>query len=127
MDNQTDYSISFVKKSIFVTFQFEALHKWGECPLPEVNFLRDLHRHVFHVRMERYVNHNNRDVEFIMWKRAILDYVQGHLERKDLGNTSCENLAETFAVMFDAHKVEVSEDGENGAIYERVTVRDQFR
>lgn len=127
MDPQPNYTISFVKKSIFVTFQFEALHKWGECPLPEVNFLRDVHRHIFHVRMEKNVSHSNRDVEFIMWKRAILDYVREHWDRKDLGNMSCEHMAETLGVMFDAKKVEVSEDGENGAIYESVSITDQFR
>lgn len=127
MSDEPMYSIHQVTKAVFVTFQFEALHKWGECPLPEVNFLRDTHRHIFHVRMEKTVTHSNRDVEFIMWKRQILAYVREHLEGKDLGNTSCENLAETFAIMFDAYKVEVSEDGENGAIYHRLTIKDTFR
>lgn len=112
-----------VEKRIFITFQFEAIHRWDTCPFEDVAFLRAPHRHIFHVRMEKIVLHNDRDVEFIMWKRKILEYVRGHLEGQDLGNTSCENLAETFAIIFDSCKVEVSEDGENGAIYTK-TVRE---
>ena len=75
------------KSFIFVTFQKEGIHRYpaaaSERKLatkrfgkPEehwldVSFLADLHRHIFHFRVEMEVFHDDRDVEFIQAKRTI--------------------------------------------------------
>jgi hypothetical protein len=105
-----------MKTRVWVTLQKEALHCWPECPFEDVAFLRKSHRHLFHIRCEKEVRHDDRDVEFIRWKREVslaLDRL-GY----DLGRMSCEELAKWLLQTFDCHSVEVSEDGENGAIVE---------
>jgi hypothetical protein len=104
------------KMRIFITTQFEATHQWKLCPFPEVSFLKDPHRHMFHVRLEKVVHHDDRDVEFIMLKREVTAFVRLSYEGKDLGSMSCEVIAGELMEAFDACRVEVSEDGENGAI-----------
>ena len=56
--------------TIFTTFQKEGIHFYPNAP-EEVSFLRHPHRHMFHFRVEMEVFHDNRDVEFIMWKREM--------------------------------------------------------
>lgn len=105
-----------MKTRVWVTLQKEALHCWPECPFVEVEYLRRRHRHVFHIRCEIEVRHDDRDVEFIRWKQAIgceLDRL-GY----DLGRMSCEALAKLLLEKFQCCLVEVSEDGENGASVE---------
>lgn len=106
-------------RKIYVTFQKEGLHKYPSAP-DAVAFLRDLHRHIFHFRVVLEVFHNDRDVEFILFKRELESlYAGGALE---LNYKSCEMLAEDL-IGYISQKypgrditVEVSEDGENGAI-----------
>lgn len=104
---------------IIINFQFEATHSWPNCNIPEVSFLKSPHRHMFHVEMKRPVRHNDRDVEFIKFKRDVLKYVRENWEGKDLGHRSCENLACFLASQFGCTYVKVMEDGENGAEYEK--------
>ena len=85
-----------MKTTIFVTFQMEGTHQWKECPYDDVAFLTDIHRHMFHFRCEREVFHDDRDVEFIKFKR--------------------EMIAKELLNEFKLIKCEVSEDNENGAI-----------
>lgn len=109
--------------SIFVTTSFVAQHRWPAAPM-EVAFLRDSHRHVFKVRAELEVEHDDRDLEFIMVKRALDSYLAPNSEQ-DLGTTSCEQIARDIADFLEGRYslssrvvlVEVSEDGENGAVY----------
>lgn len=108
-----------MKMKIFVTTRFEAIHQWAGCPFPEVSFLKDPHRHMFHVRLEKVVHHDDRDVEFIMLKRDVDAFVRLAYEGKDLGSMSCEMIAAALMDGFDACLVEVSEDGENGAVIEK--------
>ncbi len=110
---------------IFVTLQFEAVHKWAAAAekCPESGFLVNLHRHMFCIRAEKKVNHDDRDVEFIKFKREILGYLAAFEVDEtygciNLNNTSCEMLAKDLHRHFDLHSCEVSEDGENGAIVE---------
>ena len=106
--------------SVFARFQFEAIHNWPNCPIESVSFLRDLHRHMFHVEAHAHVYHDDRDIEFIMMKRRLEAFIdetypkneQGH---RVIGHTSCEMIARTIMERFDTiFKVQVSEDGENG-------------
>lgn len=103
--------------SIVVTLRFEALHQWRDCDIPEVDFLRNKHRHVFHVRAEKAVSHNDRDIEIIRFKRELEQHIKESCgARKDLGWMSCEDIAEQIMRKFGCSVVEVLEDGENGAI-----------
>ena len=110
-----------ISKSIFVTFQHEGLHHWPEAVHHAgVEFLAHPHRHVFHFRVELSVNHSNREVEFILLKRELESlYREGVLQ---LDHMSCEMLAEDLLKYLILHYpkralfVEVSEDGENGAL-----------
>lgn len=110
-----------ITRQVYCTLQFEAIHCWATCPLPEVDFLRVPHRHMFHVKAVVDVSHDDRDVEFILLKRQITDYIaekyplnsQGY---RDIGTTSCEMLAFDLINKFNLSSCEVNEDGENGAI-----------
>ncbi len=111
-----------MKSKIIVTFDVEGLHNW---PLAFAHssefYLMHEHRHVFKVRVEKVVNHDDRDVEFISAKRAFTELFRS-LGEKDsrnglinFGAKSCEIMAKTLLGMTEAEAVEVHEDGENGA------------
>ena len=108
-------------KNIFVTFQREGIHKFpGAAGLPGVEFLASPHRHMFHFKVILEVFHDDREVEFILFKRELEKlYDQGTLE---LDYMSCEMMADDLAEYIMAHypgrtlTIEVSEDGENGAV-----------
>ena len=110
------------KDFIWVTFQKEGIHKYPaalEDPeLGTVSFLGYPHRHMFHFRVELEVMHDDRDVEFIMFKRELEElYSFGTME---LDYKSCEMMARELAEYIrDKYPdrdivIEVSEDGENG-------------
>lgn len=99
---------------IYVKTQFEAFHRWIDAP-EEVAFLRNWHRHVFHVKVSLCVQHNNRDIEFFMFRRLLDAFISRTFAGQNL-EYSCETIAYLLASEFDAFSVEVSEDGENGAI-----------
>ena len=104
-------------KTIYINTNFEGLHKWDKAP-EEVSFLRNLHRHLFKVRVEIEVKHNDRELEFFMFKDFIEDYLS-KLNKKEVG--SCEMIAEGILNYIKEKYpdrfilVDVSEDGENGA------------
>jgi hypothetical protein len=108
-----------VQNFIEVRFQFEGIHHWPEAP-DEVAFLREKHRHMFHVRARMNVHHSDRDLEFIMVKHRLQALVGCF--GFDLGRLSCEQMAYEilkYAVVDLARtevEVEVTEDGENGAV-----------
>lgn len=104
-----------MKTFVVIKTQFEALHCWPDCDINGVMFLQNTHRHIFHVVMKFLVSHSNRDIEFIHQKRLVEDYIRQHWDRKDLGKTSCEDLAINLFVKFNANFVSVFEDNENGA------------
>lgn len=117
---------------IFVTTQFEGLHRWKDAP-EEVSFLREYHRHMFHVRFEAEVTKEDRDIEFILLKRELNSLVETLFVGVKLDN-SCEMIAKRICDFMTrerhlcagrAARCEVSEDGENGAIVE-ITKEGQF-
>lgn len=115
---------------VYCTTQIEGTHNWPGCPFEEVAYLRDPHRHVFHVKAYKKVHHDDRDVEFIMLKHQIRNYLitkygkflaaienDGiHYQHCEFGAMSCEMLAHELIVEFELSRCEVSEDNENGAI-----------
>ena len=110
-----------VTTEVYCTLEVEGVHCWPECPLEEVAYLRDPHRHVFHIKAFANVSHDDRDIEFIVLKHKILNwFYDGWFDSKlrlfNFGPMSCEMIAKRLIDEFDLSRCEVSEDGENGAI-----------
>ncbi len=108
-----------IKRQIFVTFQKEGIHCYPDAP-SGVEFLKYQHRHMFHFRVSIDVTHNDRDIEFILFKRELENLYGSDI--LSLNSKSCEMLAEELIEYISKEYpnrsiiVEVSEDGENGAI-----------
>jgi hypothetical protein len=96
----------------------EGIHKYPDAPAG-VEFLRHAHRHMFHFCVTVDVFHNDRDIEFILFKRELEALYSSDTLQLDF--KSCEMLAEDLinyiSVKYPGRviSVEVSEDGENGA------------
>ena len=106
-----------VKKSIWVTFQIEGIHKYPNAP-KEVEFLKYPHRHIFKFKVQIEVYNDDRDIEFFIFKRWLESlYADDILE---LDYKSCEMIADDLAKEIkDKYSgrwlaIDVSEDGENG-------------
>lgn len=99
---------------VFATTRFEGFHHWPDAP-DEVAFLRVLHRHVFHVRAEVPVRHDDRDVEFILLGRRVSAEIEAVRSTQDVARWSCERWAMELVDRLGLSACEVSEDGENGA------------
>lgn len=115
------------KRIIYVTFQKEGIHCYPAAATDpnlktndkyDVSFLANPHRHIFHFNVGIEVFHNDRDIEFIQFKRWLESLYQGTLE---LNYKSCEmisdDLYEVIASRYPGRDIEitVNEDGENGA------------
>ena len=115
-------------KMIWVTFQKEGIHKYPAALTDpalatgdeyDVSFLGYPHRHTFHFKVWISVTHDDRDIEFIQFKRWLEKlYAEGTLQ---LDYKSREMMS---GDLFDAISnkypgrevwIEVSEDGENGS------------
>jgi len=106
-----------------VSFRFEGFHQWVDIPSSHTEqYLKDVHRHLFHCRVWVEQFHEDRDVEYIEVKRAIKTFAEDFSRNNLIG--SCEMFADVLRVFVKTHyrgrrvKVEVVEDGENGAFIE---------
>lgn len=105
---------------IWITTQKEMFHCYPKAP-EEVKFLRNEHRHLFKFKIYLEVYGDNRDVEFIMFKREVEDIINNMFT--NLKEKSCEMISnylhgEIFKLYPDRDMlIEVSEDGENGSMY----------
>lgn len=108
---------------IWVSFRKEGIHCYPaaatEQSLADVSFLGSPHRHMFHFKVWIAVTHDDRDIEFIQFKRWLENcFMDGTLE---LDYKSCEMIARALNATINARYpnrevwVDVSEDGENGA------------
>jgi hypothetical protein len=112
------------KTFITVATEFTGFHQWPGAPTP-VAFLRDLHRHIFGVKLSVYVNHGDREVEFFMLKKELDTFIAGTV-LPCLGENhsmSCEHLAGLILSEFNSREysvkeVTVDEDGQNSATIE---------
>jgi len=115
-------------KMIWVTFQKEGIHAYPAAATDpnlatgdeyDVSFLATPHRHIFHFRVCLSVTHNDRDVEFIQFKRWLENLYKDSILKLDY--KSCEmmsdDLYDTISQKYPDREVwiEVSEDGENGS------------
>ena len=111
-----------MKTNVIVKLEIEGLHNWpaAQSVFPEVGFLANMHRHKWFITAKKKVNHDDRDVEFIMFKRDIEEWLKttyyNALSRThEFGAKSCEMLAKEIMEEFDCVYVSVFEDNENGA------------
>lgn len=114
-----------MKTYVIVRLQVDGLHNFPDAYhlFPEVAFLTDTHRHIFHFEAKVEVFHDNRDKEFIMLKRDILNYLSEHYYNEvtrthEFGSRSCEMLAKEVLTVFNCSSVTVWEDLESGATVE---------
>lgn len=120
-----------IKRSIWVTFRLEGIHCYPEAgtdpKLEDVNFLQFPHRHQFGFKVEISVNHNDREIEFIQFKRWLQSLYSVNTSMNssgsnvlDLNGKSCEDIASGLINQIDMKypgrsiTVSVDEDGENG-------------
>ena len=119
---QTDINSEVADRMIWVRFSKEGIHKYPaalEDPkLADVSFLGFPHRHIFHFRVSISVFHNDRDIEFIQFKRW-LESLYSH-STLSLDFKSCEMIADDLYVQINSRFpgrhviISVSEDDENG-------------
>ena len=124
-----DRIIESANRKIFVQFQKEGIHCYPAAATDpalatgddmDVSFLGTPHRHIFHFRVWIDVVHNDRDIEFIQFKRWLEKlYATGTLA---LDYKSCEMMSDDLYIHIATRYpdrsiwIEVSEDGENGAL-----------
>jgi len=122
------------QRSIWVTFTKEGVHKYPaalEDPKlatgdwDDVSFLGYPHRHIFHFRVRIEVFHNDRDIEFIQFKRwlqRLYEEVEHSTAVLDLDYKSCEMIADDLYTQISAEypgrfvEISVAEDNENGCL-----------
>ena len=120
-------TMNTAKRMIWVTFRKEGIHKYPAAlddpklatgDWDDVSFLGYPHRHIFHFKVQIEVHHNDRDIEFIQFKRWLeslynesiieLDYKSCEMIADDLYNQINSRYPGRFVV------IDVAEDGENG-------------
>ena len=119
------------ERKIWVTFQKEGIHCYPAAATDpnlatgdqyDVSFLASPHRHIFHFRVWIDVFHNDRDVEFIQFKRWLEKLYHSDQGVLSLDYKSCEMIADDLYLQIAtkypdrAVWIEVAEDGENGAL-----------
>jgi hypothetical protein len=123
---------SAANRKIWVTFRKEGIHRYPAAATDpmlntageyDVSFLASPHRHIFHFRVSIDVFHNDRDIEFIQFKRWLENLYSssnGNNSILELDWKSCEMIADDLYLQIAgrypgrAITIEVSEDGENG-------------
>ena len=126
---QADRIMASAERKIWVTFRKEGIHKYPAAatdPLLatgdqyDVSFLASPHRHIFHFRVWIDVFHNDRDIEFIQFKRWLENLYNNSILKLDY--KSCEMIADDIYIKIAerypnrAVWIEVAEDGENGCL-----------
>jgi hypothetical protein len=117
------------QRQIWVTFAREGIHQYPAALTDpqlatgdyyDVSFLGYPHRHIFHFRISIDVYHNDRDIEFIQFKRWLESLYSGNKATLQLNHKSCEMIADDLYIQIANRypgrnvTISVSEDGENG-------------
>lgn len=131
------------QRQIWITFKKEGIHKYPAAltdPMLvtgdeyDVSFLGYPHRHIFHFRVWIDVFHNDRDIEFIQFKRWLENLFRATGPNNtssvlSLDYKSCEMIADDLYLQIAARYpgrsvwIEVAEDGENGCLIKYNTHR----
>lgn len=94
----------------------EGFHYWPNAP-EAVSFLRDNHRHLFHIRCAFGVSDLDREVEIILMQREVEKFLCGKYGCPcQFESMSCEMIGAEILTTMNAVWVEVLEDGQGGAI-----------
>lgn len=116
---------------IWVTFRKEGIHCYPAAATDpalatgdeyDVSFLGTPHRHIFHFKVGIQVFHDDRDIEFIQFKRWLENLYSGKESVLQLNYKSCEMISDDLFMQIASRYpqreifIEVSEDGENGSI-----------
>jgi len=119
------------ERKIWVTFRKEGIHCYPAAATDprlntageyDVSFLANPHRHMFHFRVWIDVFHNDRDIEFIQFKRWLESLYSSNNSVLELNFKSCEMIADDLYTQIAARYperavwIEVAEDGENGCL-----------
>ena len=123
------------ERKIWITFRREGIHRYPAAatdPLLntageyDVSFLASPHRHIFHFRVWIDVFHNDRDIEFIQFKRWLENLYSSTNNNQgsilELDWKSCEMIADDLYIQIAGRYpdravwIEVAEDGENGCL-----------
>jgi hypothetical protein len=125
-------TLNNAERSIWVTFTKEGIHmypgadsdpKLATGDWDDVSFLGVPHRHIFHFRVCIEVFHNDRDIEFIQFKRwleRLYQNIDNSSSVLDLDYKSCEMMADDLYKEISAKypgrfvEISVAEDNENG-------------
>ena len=114
-------------RTIWVTFTKEGIHKYPAAlddpklatgDEYDVSFLGYPHRHTFHFKVSIEVFHNDRDIEFIQFKRWLENLYKEDVLALDY--KSCEMIADDMYVQIAMKYpdrdvvISVAEDNENG-------------
>ena len=114
-------------RMIWVTFTKEGIHKYPAALTDpklatgdeyDVSFLGHPHRHTFHFKVSIEVFHNDRDIEFIQFKRWLENLYKDDVLALDY--KSCEMIADDMYVQIATKYpsrdvvISVAEDNENG-------------
>ena len=120
--------VSKASRMVWVTFEKEGLHKYPAAlddpklatgDKYDVSFLGYIHRHIFKFRVWIEVFHDDRDIEFIQFIRWMNELYEGEL---NVDFQSCEMISDDLYLKIQERYpnrnvwIEVSEDGENGAL-----------
>jgi hypothetical protein len=120
---------SAAQRKIWVTFQKEGVHCYPAAATDpalatgdeyDVSFLGTPHRHIFHFKVHIDVFHNDRDIEFIQFKRWLENLYKDSILALDY--KSCEMIADDLYIQIASRYpnravwIDVSEDGENGCL-----------
>ena len=115
------------KRSIWVTLRKEGIHLYPAAKddpalatggWDDVSFLGVAHRHIFHFKVQIQVTHNDRDIEFIQFKRWLESLYDDKVI--ELNHKSCEMISDDLYTQIAAKYpgrfvvIDVAEDGENG-------------
>jgi len=124
------------ERKIWITFRREGIHCYPAASTDpmlattdeyDVSFLASPHRHIFHFRVWIDVFHNDRDIEFIQFKRWLENLYRDNTLQLDY--KSCEMIADDLYLQIAdrypgrAVWIEVAEDGENGCLIKYETQR----
>ena len=115
-------------KMIWVTFRKEGIHmypgadtdpKLATGDWDDVSFLGVPHRHIFHFKVWIEIFHDDRDIEFIQFKRWLQRLYDNSV--LELDHRSCEMISNDLFLQIAQRYpgrniwIDISEDGENGS------------
>jgi hypothetical protein len=128
--------VDAAERKIWITFRKEGIHRYPAAATDpmlatgdeyDVSFLANPHRHIFHFRVWIDIFHNDRDIEFIQFKRWIESLYSKDILQLDF--KSCEMIADDLYIQVAGRYpgravwIEVAEDGENGCLIKYETTR----